>query len=563
MFGDRSKKIPMEEQIRAVQGPFDRASAVRFALEEVVRPLAIAGLMGCIAISLGQVARTYTNSALGPFWVWLAILISFESIHSARLLHRLGPGMQDRFRFRFVEWVVIVLAVRFGMYLFWGGERLNADLRRWAANVATFFDVNLILNSLLAFCFWGTSAYLARALQELEAAPYERMISVTDPSHYLRDTMPRHGQIDRQSILNRVAGMIFSGGMVMLVLSGIAQVDVSDLLLLRHSRSSGVLLNVFIYFIIGFFIISQAHYIALKANWEIQELPILGKLGRRWVIWLILFLLLVGFIAALLPVNYSVNLLDILYTAVHWIAFIGAQIIFTILWLISALMMFIMNLFRPEESAPSPIFTPPTPPPAPVQTASGGWAWWPFVRSLLFWFVLMGIIGYSLVHFARDRWGLWRDLSFGKWLLRLLGFLRGLVEGTRHASQTLRRRLRLRFARPSPAALQPTPWRYLSLRRLSPRDRVRYFYLSTAERAARQGLARPPASTPLEYEHLLRRELPEAASEIHDLTGAFIEARYTAHPIAQAHVSWVQQIWRRIRQALTSRKRARQGPKVQ
>ncbi len=561
MSGDRPDMVEGKDLATPAPGGLNRAGAMRFALEEVVRPLAIAALMGCLAMSLTQVARTYTDAPLGTFWVWLAVVLSFESIHSSRLLHRLGPGMQDRFRFRFVEWVVILLGVRFGMYLFWGPGRLAADLNRWAANVASFFDVNFILNGLLAFCFWSVAAYLAHALQELEAAPFERMPSVTDPGHYLRDTMPHHGQIDRQAILNRIVSMIFVGGMVMLILSGLAQVELSDLLLLRHSRSSGILLNVFIYFVIGFFLISQAHYVALKANWEIQELPILGKLGRRWVLWLIVFLVLVGFIAALLPVNYSVGLLDILYTAVHWIAFIGAQIIFIILWLISALMMLVMNLLRPEEAGSAPAFAPPTPPPAPTGGAMGGWAWWPFVRSLLFWFILMGIVGYSLVHFARDRWGIWKDLSFGKWLLRLWGFLRGFVEGTRRASQTLRQRLRLRFARPTPAAPQ-APWRYLSLRRLSPRERVRYFYLSTAERAARQGLARPPSSTPWEYERLLRRELSEAANEIHDLTGAFIEARYTAHPIAEEHVSWVQQIWRRIRQILTSRKKARQQTKV-
>lgn len=560
MFGGELHTTKAEQSSPA-PAKTDRTEIVRFALEEVVRPLAIAGLMACLAVSLGQVARTYTNTPLGAFWVWLALIVSFEGIHSSRLLHRMGPGMQDRFRFRFVEWVVILLAVRFGLYLFWGAERLSADLNRWAANVTTFFDIDLILNGLLAFCFWGAAAYLARALQELEAAPFERMPAITDPGHYLRDTMPHRGQVDRQAILNRITALILSGGMVMLILSGLAQVDVSDLLLLRHSRSSGILLNVFIYFIIGFFLISQAHYVALKANWEIQDLPILGKLGRRWVVWLILFLLLVGFIAALLPVNYSVSLLDILYTAVHWIAFIAAQIIFIILWLISALMMLVMNLLRPEESTPQPAFVPPTPPPMPAGAAGGGWAWWPFVRSLLFWFVLMGIIGYSIVHFARDRWGIWRDLSFGKWLLRLFGLLRGLVEGTRRASQTLRRHLRLRFTRPSPPAPQ-APWRYFSLRRLSPRDRVRYFYLSTAERASRQGLARPPASTPLEYEGLLRRELPEATGEIHELTIAFIEARYTAHPIVEEHVNWVQQVWRRLRQMLTNRKKARQQARV-
>jgi len=218
-----------------------------------------------------------------------------------------------------------------------------------------------------------------------------------------------------------------------------------------------------------------------------------------------------------------------------------------------------VRLFSPKDVVESEPFTLPPPPPAPTDLAGGELTWWPFVRSLLFWIVLLSVVGYSLVHYLRDRWGLLRNLSLRGWLARLLGMWSGLGAGARRAAQRLGR-LRLWPRRSS--AEQEQPFRYLSLRRLSPRDKVRYFYLSTLQRSAQQGLRRPPASTPLEFERLLADHLPEATEEVHSLTEAFIEARYTAHGITQEDASGVQAVWRRVKRFLTAHRRARKEQRV-
>lgn len=553
MSGD--DRTPQGEPLRSPAQPDGEVrSFARFALEEVLRPLVIAGLMACIAVSLAQFVEAVGGVSLRGFWVGMAFLVSLESIHSYRLLARRGVGEQDRLRFRFVEWVCILLLVRFGMYLSLGGPTLRADLDAWTANATRFVDPRFVVNALLALGFWMMALHLARAIYELEATPAERMPAVTDPDHYLRSTMPRHGLIDRQARINRIVAILFGGAVAMLMLSGLSQVDVRDLMMLSHSRSSGIMLNLLIYLLASFFLISQAHYTALKASWDLQDVPILNKIGKRWLLWFALFLLLVGLISALLPVNYSVGLLDTLYTAVNWFAFIVAQIVFILMYLVTWLISLLIHLFRPKDVAESEPFTPPPPPPAPTDAAGVELAWWPFVRSLLFWMVLLCVVGYSLVHYLRERWGLLRNLSLGGWLARLLGLWGGLGAGARRAAQRL---ARLRLWPRRSGGDQQQPFRYLSLRRLSPRDKVRYFYLSTLQRSAQQGLQRPPASTPLEFERLLAERLPEASTELHGLTAAFIEARYSAHSITQEDVSGVQAAWRRVKRLLTIRRRAR------
>jgi hypothetical protein len=126
---------------------------------------------------------------------------------------------------------------------------------------------------------------------------------------------------------------------------------------------------------------------------------------------------------------------------------------------------------------------------------------------------------------------------------------------TRRAANRLREEIAQRRAARQ-AKREQDAWRYISLRRLAPRDRVRYFYLSTLRRSSQLGFGRPPDLTPLEYEQALARELPDAAQEVHGLTQAFIEARYSEHSIGREEAKVAQTIWQRVKKALTERRRS-------
>jgi len=99
------------------------------------------------------------------------------------------------------------------------------------------------------------------------------------------------------------------------------------------------------------------------------------------------------------------------------------------------------------------------------------------------------------------------------------------------------------------------PGSFLSLRRLPPRELIRYFYLSTLRRAAQAGQPRRPAQTPYEYEADLNRALPELEPDLSGLTGAFITARYSPQPMQPEEAQAAKSFWQRIKEAL--RRRAR------
>ncbi len=541
-------------ELQGVQGSRARLPLAQLALEEGLRPLAVAAMVTCIAISLGQFASSLGAAPLRGFWTWLAFGVALESIHAYRLLERRSVGASDRARFRFVEWVVILAVVRMAPYLAHEPGRLSADVALWMADAGEFVSVEFVLHGMLAVLCWTMAYQLARALRELETTPIEHAVSITSPDFYVRSTMPQHGRTDRRARVQRIVAVVFIGALLMLLLSGLAQVDVRDLMAFRHGRSSGVIVNVLIYLVIGFFLISQAQYATLKANWELQGVPVMAPVARRWLLWLVVFLLLVGLLAALLPVSYSVGLLDMIYTAVSWMAFVVAQILMLLLWLATAILTLLTNWLSPKNATEIPPVEMATPPPSPAAAATTGLAWWQYARSALFWGILAIVLAYSLVHYARDRWGLFRNLSLRRWMLRLLGMWDGLAQGSRRVASGLR--LRLRRRRRTRASEEPA-WHYTSPTRMTPRERVRFYYLATVRRSGQQGLLRPPAATPYEFERALGEALPEARDEVRALTEAFVHARYSAHSVSQAEAGGVLAVWRRVKSALTLRRRVR------
>ncbi len=550
---------PEQSAADGAQPAAEGRDVTRFALEEILRPLAIAGMLTCIAVSLSQLLSQVTPTWPGFFFSAFIFFVSLESIHAERLTSRRSLEPDDRFRFRFVEWVVILLITRFGPYLRYGSDRLLADVALWSEKPLSFFSVGFIVTSLIVALFWFIAAGLSRTVKELEASPIEKALPVTDPGAYLRSTMPHHGRTDRQAKLNYIVGLFFGGGVLLLLLTGFSRVDVRDMILLQHPRSSGIILNAMIYFLLGFLVVSQAQYTILRANWELQDIPILGKLGRRWM-WLALgFLLLIGIVAALLPVSYSVGLIDTISIVLRWILYAVVQIAFLFLFLLSYLVGLILRLFGSQsESGTQPEMQRATPPEVPPSAGPMGPAsWWLLARSIIFWGVLALLVGYSLYHFARDRWGLFQGLSASRFLRWLTGLWQSVWSSTRQAMRSLEQAIEKRVAARRARAAR-RPWFYLPLRRLSPRDRVRYFYVSILHRSAEQGFGRPPSMTPLEYEATLRSLMPEVTGEVDGLTEAFIEARYSEHPIDQGEASLVQRLWQRVKTALKRRGRASQ-----
>jgi hypothetical protein len=87
---------------------------------------------------------------------------------------------------------------------------------------------------------------------------------------------------------------------------------------------------------------------------------------------------------------------------------------------------------------------------------------------------------------------------------------------------------------------------------------VQYFYLSVVQRAEGVGWPRAKGQTPYEFSRDLANRLPERRGELDDLTAAFVRAKYSQRPVSEAEARAVRRPWQRLRDALQTRRRARQ-----
>ena len=81
------------------------------------------------------------------------------------------------------------------------------------------------------------------------------------------------------------------------------------------------------------------------------------------------------------------------------------------------------------------------------------------------------------------------------------------------------------------------------------RQEIRQTYRRLLRRAAREGLPRPPAVTPLSFAARLADRLPSAATDTRQLTDAYLWARYTAEPLPADLAENARQAWLRIEAA--------------
>jgi len=548
---------PQTETIRSLEPP--ERSPGQIALQEIVRPLAIAVLLTCLAIALSALLTRIVPEWPSRFFVVLVFLASLESIQAYRILAHRDVGQRDRLRFRAVEWVTLLLVIRFGVYLHLGWDRLIEDAALWTASALTILDYGFGMIAMLVLVFWYTALTLARAIWELEVTPLEHIPPVTDPGYYLRATMPRHGQTDRAARVFLIMAVYLLGGMLLLMFTGMAQFDMSVLQPLPNAKLGALGANALVYFAVGMLLLSQARYTVLRAQWDLQGIAVQGRIGQRWMALAILFLVLIALAAVLLPSNYTVPIFEAVSVAARWLAWFVTQITLLIVFAVAVALRWLMDLLTgqtgPQPSLPTPQPTPLAPEGA---TGRGTTLAWQIFRSLLFWWALLGIAGYSLLHFVGDRLHLlaWlRRTRLWAWLARLGGRIRAALRGVwLQAERAMRQwRVRAQQRQAQNAALRAR--RRISLKRLPPRDRARYYYLAALRQTERAGLARPTQLTPNEYQQLLVHSLPEAMQEAEGLTGIFHEARYSAHPIGNEMASRARRLRRRLAQWLEERRR--------
>jgi hypothetical protein len=512
-------------------------------------PVLVAALVGCVAYAAVELAQIFWPTVGRLFLIVAPMVAAVESGYSYQLLRHRRLFADEVIKFRTVELLLLLLLIKAGTYIGQSPSEILADVRAWPQDPRTIVDVETVLAVVLGLIAWRTTTVVMDDLRRLGEPPEKNRYYV--------------------SPLDSLAGRFFWGSGLLLLLVGLGSIgqvapQVTDrslwtlLARLRQSTLPDMVLVLLAYHALGLVMFGQVRLTLLRKQWKAQSLVVDETLGRRWLVASLALLALALLIAFLLPTGYTTGLLNIVSVALAWIsrvfAYIGSLIFFLFGLLLAPLLALLFGSGRtvqPENTVPR--FQPPV---APPEAGGPPPEWLLLMRTILFWGLVAAAVTYVVVTYLREHpellaWlATWRPLAF---LRRLWAAIRRLWTRLGGAIQQRLATLDRRIPERAPDVSQP--FRFLRLSALSPRERILYYYWSILKRAGRWGLPRRPAQTPREYRISLESHLPEVEDEMGELTNAFVEARYSRHPVDAGAAESVKGDWKKVKGSLRSLRR--------
>jgi hypothetical protein len=510
-------------------------------LASLANHLVVAWMLACavgVLVAMGEYLLPAWN---GSYLVGVCFLVVIEAMVTYRQVKGLDSLSPELLLLRAAELVVILILFKLLLYFINGIGQLWVDIPLWRENfIQNFLTYEYLAGAVIIFLAWSITGFFAEYLYTLEGD--ERLLQMERESGLFQ-----YRPAARRSLVNLI---LLIGGVIAFLMG----------LLALDQRRQGVPIPEFkvglaflvVYFSLSLVLLSLTQFAVLRVRWSLDRVPISANLAARWLGYSVVFLLLLGGVVLLLPTRYSVGLLDILgflfgalLTLLNLIAFI---ITLPIILLISLL----ARLFgKPTPVTPLPLKAAQLPP---LQAATS-LPWLDLLKSVAFWVIFIGVIVYAIYYYLQQHSELLERLrnfplfaALGAMWKSLWGWLRGMNQNLVAAVQASLNRLRIR--EPSTTADQPR--RFVSLRRLSPRQRVVFFYLALVRRGGEGGLPRQPSQTPYEYSQGLQNHLPGVGGDISSMTEEFMEARYSQHEITTSRASLVQSYWERIKRAIRS-----------
>ena len=506
--------------------------------------VAAAGMiMCCAAVFIQFLAWIY--SALDTRGMLLAcLLVVGESYFSFWLATRLPTAQRQMVYYRVTEMIVLLVALKFFTELRGGLTQFWSNFILWpVAFPLNIINLNYVLTILPILAAWWAGNVFAADLS---------LLGLEDPS--IIDERFRNKSL-RSVILQRFLTL----GMLVVILASIPPQTLFQTSLPPVSSRAP---SVVAYFAFGIILVSLTRYVTLETNWLQAKLRIPAQIPRRWFAYSALILGALIFLISWLPTNYDLGLLG----TIQAILFLIYQFIMVVYGLILVLFSFLVSLFMKKNTGTQePAAPQATPTPLQFPQETGGNSNWELVRSIILWGGLIVLAIIALRQYLAYNRDLAQDLRRFRPLKWLGGAWKRLIASLRKANRSVGIFIenglkRLRSLRQEPDT--PGEWRFINPRRLSPREKVIFFYLALVRRAKEAGLPRQEDQTPYEYARSLTSSLKEEADNVDAMTEAFIEARYSRHVIPARSAKETESIWERIRKTLRKVRRAAREKKT-
>lgn len=556
----KNHQIPTETPLDADARQFITNKWSRTFIQPLLIALMITAFFTCVFV----VVNNLVPSAAWALLIPLLFFVTLESIFTTMWLSHPDRRTINHTYYRISEFLVVALITRIYIWIIMGGwpqfDLLGDYLRYpWILVNDGVFVLAIIAISFSWFYARMTSYLFAQlALDEAEVAYY-----IQPPNQ--RETGNQPVMRNRKEITEMFFIQWMWGCGILIVIVAITTIDLPAVTidttgvgLARLGLSPFVVFGALFYFLAGLGLLSEARFETLNARWlylNAQKEPQVERIWYQYGLW---FLVLVGILAAFLPLGST----SLIGQAIE-------QILLVITGLITVLGYFFVMLFSllfapfappdiaetPQVSTPIPV---PTLQPTPIPTIP------PIVddtpaliaSSLLWAIAIVGMI-MAFLFFVRGR-GVKLD---GRILTTIFNSLRafmaslwgGMVDQIEDIGEAIQFRRQTGDEEDGDGGRGLRPFRFFRINSLSPEEQIRYFYLSILKRAQNKGVSRETSETPIEFMDDLKTSWPEAEDEIDTLTEAFMKARYSPRHIEIEEVNPVKEKWKRAKSRLRKR----------
>jgi hypothetical protein len=516
----------------------------------------VAAMIACAATTVVSLIAQFNPAWQLHYLIALCFIVALDRLYTYRLF-RDWMILSKEWLLRFcTEWIILMALTKLMVGLSHGWNAFLAEIPLWQQDFSNnFFTDEFRFILIFVVITWLVSGNFAALLEEI--GPEQIQNSLWDLQDY--------GLVKALPARRRLVGLYFSLGTTLVILTAISRLDLRSMLY-NQSFSPRIEIpswalggaSTLLYFMLGLALLSQTQFISLHVRWNIQRIPVNGKLARQWAVYSILFLVFVAIVVSLLPTGYSMNpLLALSYLldkVILVFVAIGEFMVAVSLYVLT----FLFNLFGMPPPEPQKKIPPP-PPPSLNATSIGATAtgsdWWQIIKTMIFWAVFLGVLFFALRQYLRQHQEILvslRKLPAWRFLTQVWQWLRSMWTQAKNILVEVVESGRER-------ARQIAPWSgfgdgFMSLRGLDPRRRIYFFYLAFIRRGGEKGIPRSRSQTPDEYAAALNTALPETGDDIRALTQAFIAARYSRQPVEAEQAQSAADTWERIRKALRGRR---------
>ena len=529
------------------------------ATYRLLQPLLIAALVTAFLTGIVTIIRQGDATGQWQPLGWFIFVVALQSALTTLWLYHPDRRQVGRAAYRLAEILVLMLAARLLTWFVVGAPPAMDQWRDYLLNPLILLDGVFVTYAALAFLAWERSFSLSLIFSRLalgidEANYYQQPAAVRSQDNF------NPFNVDRQKLVNHFLQSWLTMGVLLVICAAVTTFEMRELArtfrnLTRLGLEPAMLLALISYFLIGFWLLSQARLSAIYARWVAAGVAAQPAVWQRWNRTSLWLLLGIAGIAALLPIGSTIGLARILQ-AVFGVLFLAVGFIFSlVVSLFSLLLSPLLWASEAAEQGATEPFQPLSPsdfgsqtPLPPTETAA-------LILGAIFWVVVVMVVVAALAFFLRERGYRVKMPAFTPFSLWLQNGWRTFWQRLRGQAVQMRQRLRPRLRRPQIDVDVPQPpWNFLRVSGLSHREQIRFFYLAAVRRASEQGVPREQSETPLEFAQDLKENWPEAEGQVELLTDAFLEARYSRHDLDKTDVAPVKRTWRQVRASLRQRR---------